>query len=103
MINEPSILTASTYFWTSAGAAGARRSNEKKRLQEVTSYFESIGMTITDTTDNAVHAEYEDVCVTFQYSESCKNVYKSLTVRKSGKRSNITAIRKIASLQIALA
>lgn len=33
--------------------------------------------------------------VTFSFSESCKNVYKHLTVTRNGKNSNVTSLRKI--------
>lgn len=94
-ISIPSILTANTYFWSPSGSADGRRRCEEKRQSEVAAFFQSAGFTVTRNGDN-VNATGHGLNITFHYSESCKIVYKSLEVyRDNGKKSNITAIRKV--------
>lgn len=95
-ISEPSILSANTYFWNAAGNASTRRRNEEKRQAEVAAYFKAIGMEV-ETSGNSVIGEKDGIVAEFSYSESCKNVYKSLSVTRNGNGSNITALRKLAS------
>lgn len=95
---EPDILTANTYFWTPAWNASSRRSNERKRLAEVADFFRSIGMQAEeyrDYVEGEITVAGETITAQFMYSESCKNVYKGLSVHRDGKRSNITALRKL--------
>ncbi len=93
--SEPRILSANTYFWASSGSASTRRRNEERHQAEVAAYFERLGMTITRSGDY-VTGQNCSVRAVFYYRESCKNVYKSLSVTRDGKRSNITALRKLA-------
>lgn len=93
----PSILTANTYFWSPSGSADGRRRSEEKRQSEVASFFQSAGFTVTRSGDN-VNAVGHNLDVDFHYSESCKIVYKSLSVYRNGKKSNITAIRKALNI-----
>jgi hypothetical protein len=39
----------------------------------------------------------ETITVEFDYSESCKNVYKSLSVYRDDKKSNVSTLKKIAN------
>lgn len=93
-INEPSILTANTYFWNSASNASSRRRNEERNLSTVENFLKSIGLQVTADSSKVI-ASSDNLEVRFYYSESCKNVYKSLEVYKNGKRSNITQLRKL--------
>lgn len=93
--NIPSIISANTYFWASASNASSRRRNEEKRQKEVFDFFLSLGMNTTQNGDTVV-GEKDGIIAVFSYSESCKNVYKTFTVTKNGKRSNISALKKIA-------
>jgi hypothetical protein len=93
-IQIPAILTANTYFWKPAASATARRRSEEQKKAMVATFFQAIGMDVK-TLEDRVIAEKEDLMVIFHYSESCKNIYKSLTVKRGDKNSNITAIRKI--------
>lgn len=94
-IAEPQILTANTYFWSPSSSANGRRSNEERKTNDVAAYLKSLGFQITKHDSNNVLAENGEIEVHFHYSESCKNVYKSLCVFKGGKKSNITALRKL--------
>lgn len=64
------------YFWTSTGNASQRRSQEFTR-----------GL---DFTFSGIHYE-----ITQDLSISCKNFYYNCDIRKDGKKSNITALRKL--------
>jgi|ERR1044072_8806329 hypothetical protein len=90
----PDILTANTYFWHPSGSASGRRYNENKRVSEVREFFASLGFVVTDSSDG-IKAASGEIEAYFSYSESCKNVYKRFEVYRNGKRSNITAIRKL--------
>lgn len=94
---EPDILTANTYYWSPDSNAHGRRRSEERKLASVANYLESIGFTIQTHDTSKVIAQKGDVEVDFRYSESTKNVYKTLSVHKNGKKSNISAIRKIAN------
>lgn len=94
VVTEPAILTASTYFWSSATSASSRRRNEERRQAEVAAFFASLGLNVHRSGDNVI-ADNDTLHVVFNYNESCKNVYKSLTVERNGKRSNITSLRKL--------
>ena len=92
-VKEPEILTAKTYFWSSAGNASQRRRNEEKNQSEVASFFESIGMEVTRKGDNVI-GKAGAITAIFHYSESCNNVYSSLSVHNGEKKSNIRLLRK---------
>ena len=98
---EPAILTANTFYWTPAGPASCRRANERKQVGTVAEWFRAIGGTIETVNDERVSATWnrngEAIQATFSYSESCKNVYKSLHVTRNGKRSTIRVLRQIAA------
>jgi hypothetical protein len=93
---EPAILSANTYFWGAASTASNRRRNEERRQAEVAAYFEALGFEVERSGDN-VFATGHGLEIKFHFSESCTNVYKSLSVSRNGKASNITAIRKVAA------
>ncbi len=93
-VTEPAILTANTYFWNSATNAANRRRNEERNLATVENFLKSIGLQVS-TDSGKVVASSDDLEVRFYYSESCKNVYKSLEIYRNGKRSNITQLRKL--------
>lgn len=95
VIAEPSILTANTYYWSPNGTASGRCSNEERKTNDVAAYLKSLGFQITKQDSNNVLAENGEIEVHFHYSESCRNVYKSLCIFKGGKKSNITALRKL--------
>jgi len=80
----PSILTANTYFWRPAGSASGRRANERRRHAEVAAFV----------TAHETALQAADVTIDFDYSESCRNVYKHCRVTRNGRRSNIMAVRK---------
>ena len=96
-ITEPSIFTANAYYWNSGTTAATRRNNEQKHTDQVCDYLAALGFEIQTHSSTTVVAKREEVEVYFNYQESCSNVYKSLSVTKAGKRSNITTLRKIAS------
>ncbi|MBX2927000.1 MAG: hypothetical protein KF852_04130 [Saprospiraceae bacterium] len=97
MLNEPSILSANTYFWTPGSNADSRRRAEKKRLSEVSEYFRALGMRVETSGDEVTSVHPSGVIASFSYRESTKNVYKRLDVRKpNGSASNITLLRKLA-------
>jgi len=52
-------------------------------------------MDVTIDASGDVVGSKDGIVARFSYSESCKNVYKSLTVRRNGKNSNITSLRKL--------
>jgi hypothetical protein len=86
-VEIPAILTAKTYFWSPATCANMRRRNEARRRDEVESFIAA----------NHEKLEAAGVTIDFSYSESCHNVYKTCEIRRNGKRSNITAVRKALS------
>lgn len=95
-VTEPSILTANTFNWSPRGNAGGRRSAEVHYQAVVAEYFKALGLTVSQSGDT-VTGENDTIHARFEYSESCKNVYKSLCIHKNGKKSNITALRKLAA------
>lgn len=95
-MTEPSILGINTYKWKPASSASARRAAEVKTLNQVSSYFKEIGLEVK-TDEDSVSGEAVGLSVVFTYRQSCKNVYKSLSVYSNGKKSNITALRKFAN------
>ena len=95
-ISEPAILSAGTYFWSAAGNASSRRRNEERHVASVAAYFAAIGLDVAEEGCDHVTGRAHDLSATFSYSESCKNVYKSLRVVVAGKPSNITQLRRLA-------
>jgi hypothetical protein len=79
----PAIVTANTYFWTPAGNASGRRSNEDRRMKEIEDFGNAFSTVPT-------------IRVSGEYRETCKNVYKSMSyeVLKNGewKSTNITGL-----------
>ena len=65
------------YFWSPAGNAAGRRSNEKKHNHPTVEWDEG---------GNHYTARYD-------YSESCHNVYASGYYTKNGNKTTLTAIR----------
>lgn len=84
----PEILTVNTYFWSPGRTASQRRSNEERRNSEVARFIEQ----------NKAALEAAGIVIDFEYSESCRNVYKRCVITRNGKRSNITAVRKALSI-----
>jgi hypothetical protein len=80
----PDIMTANCYFWRPSSNASGRRYNEKRRNGEVENFI----------TANKSALDAAGIVINFEYSESCHNVYKSCTITRNGKRSNITSVRK---------
>lgn len=93
-VSEPSILTANTYFWKPGQNASSRRRNEERNQNKVADFFRSIGMEVTQKGDD-IFGQKGYITAVFSYSESCKNVYKSLSVKRNGKNSNILSLRKL--------
>lgn len=90
MTNLPQILTANTYYWSPASSAASRRRNEERRHAEVADFLTDLGFEFNGKTWTKGELE-----VNFEYSESCRNVYKHFQVWRNGKKSNITAIKKL--------
>ncbi|EJF08890.1 hypothetical protein [Pontibacter sp. BAB1700] len=97
-IQFPDILTANTYRWGSSAHASGRRYNERKRQMEVSSFFEKLGFRVT-LGEDSLKATIDKIEVYFTYYETCKNVYKTFTVYRDGKKSNITVLRKYANMR----
>ncbi len=87
-VSIPDILTANTYFWSPAGSASGRRSNEKRHNGEVERFIQA----------NRVALDAAGITIRFDYSESCSHVYRTFKVFRNGKKSNITAIYKALGL-----
>ena len=94
LIQEPTILTANTYFWKSGSYAAIRRNNEERKLSTVESFFKEIGMGVERNSNNII-GKKDDILAEFSYSESCRNVYKHLRIYKNNKKSNIKTLRKL--------
>ena len=94
-IIEPGVLTANCYFRKPAANAGQRRKNEQKQIEVVCDFFKSLGFDIKTDGFSVCDAKIGNIEVHFSYSESCKNVYKTFSVYKDGKKSNILTIRKL--------
>ena len=95
-MTEPSILSRNIYNWKPSSNASTRRAAEIRTLDQVSSYFKEIGLEVK-TDGDSVSGEAVGLSVVFTYRQSCKNVYKSLSVYSNGKKSNITALRKFAA------
>jgi hypothetical protein len=88
-ITLPEILTANTFYWRPGSSASSRRSNEKRHADTVQRFLDA-------------HAEAiaaAELSVSFEYSESCNNVYKRLEIFRKGKKSNITALKKALGIK----
>lgn len=97
---EPSILTANTYFWKPGCSADNRRRNEARNAATVAAHLTALGFAVetgSGFANGTLQTAKGEIAVRFSYSESCANVYKSLTVTRAGKNSNITTLRKIAA------
>lgn len=92
--NAPAILSANTYFWTPAGSADSRRRSEDAKLSSVERYLESHKFA-TKRTPEHVYATGHGLEIDFYYSESAKNVYKSLSILRDGKKSNVSSLVKV--------
>ena len=88
-IELPAILTANTYFWTPGGSASQRRSNERRRADEVQCFLDA----------NAAAIQAAGIEVDFSYSESCNNVYKSVAVYQNGEKKTIRALKKALGIR----
>ena len=70
-----------SFFYTSNSSASGRRSNEEK--------FAAANKDVCFITENS------KIEVSMSYSESCRNVYYSISIIVDGKSKNITAIKKL--------
>lgn len=93
-VSIPDIFTANTYFWSSGSSADQRRRSEERRQSEAANFFRTIGMEVSRS-GNTVTAEGHGLEIEFHFSESCKNVYKTLSIYRNGKKSNISSLRKL--------
>lgn len=93
----PTIFTANTYFWSPSKSAGERRRSEDKKIEEVNEFLIAVGFSLND--DGYYERKFKGckIEVKFFYSESCANVYKSLSVYKDNKRSNVRLLKAIAA------
>lgn len=87
-VSIPDIMTANTYFWRPSGNASGRRNNEARRNRQVEQFIAA----------NKAALDAAGIVIDFNYSESCKNVYKYCRITRNGKRSNIIAVRKALGL-----
>lgn len=94
---EPSILTANTYFYKPASSANGRRRNEARHTADVAAWLLGLGLSVTQNANGTLSATNGTIEVHFSYSESCSIVRKSLSVTRNGKNSNITSLRKLAA------
>jgi hypothetical protein len=78
-ISIPSIVTANTYFWSSQGSASGRRSNEGRRQSEIDDFCLLVNVVPGVETSGS-------------YSESCNNVYKSMSYEVNGRSTNLTGL-----------
>lgn len=92
LASEPEILTANCFHWRSFGVASSRRSAENRRQTQAGEWLEKAGLKVSYS-GNSVSAVGEGIEVEFSYSESCNNVYKSFSVYRHGKKSNIKGLR----------
>lgn len=83
-VEIPAILTANTYYWKPSSSASGRRSNEKRHADQVQRFLDTHAETL----------QAAGITVEFSYSESCHNVYKSLTIYKNGVKKDIRALKK---------
>ena len=74
----PSILTAKCYFWSPSGTASGRRSNERRKEAEVAVFAAEVAAVLPGTD------------IDFDYTESCKIVYKHVTYRIPTGSTNLT-------------
>ena len=93
----PKILSANTFYWNSGKNSSTRRWNEEKNQSEVANFLEKIGFDVNREGDHVI-GKRDGVEINFHYTESCNNVYKTLKIYKNDKRSNITLLKKIASV-----
>jgi len=101
--SEPSILTAKTFYWKPRTSANQRRKAEENNRAEVEAFFKHIGLETTVSSGGSVTGKGllpngKAIEATFQYSESCKNVYKHLQISVDGLNSNIIQLRKLYKL-----
>lgn len=96
-ITIPSILTANCYFWTPGQRSHERIYNEKRHQDTVAEFFESIDFEVERLSPQTMNAKKDGIEVQFHYYESTRNVYKSFTVYRDGKKSNISVIKKIVA------
>lgn len=98
-VAEPSILWVNTYFFKPDSTASGRRRKEEHYLSTVGSFFSNVGFDVVRGSDyvkgEMQHEKYGKIVVVFTYSESCSHVYRSLSVTRDGKKSNITLLRKL--------
>ena len=89
---EPTILTANTHFWSPGFHAYERRAREDDNCNTVADYFSRLGFAVSRS-ERTVTATAGAFCVTFCYEEFPMHVYKSLSITRDLRRSNIVALR----------
>jgi len=98
----PAILTAKTQNWFPQSSADGRRRNEKRHHTEVAIFFRNLGFKITpsevssDYTNGTLeHRKFGTITFSFYYRETTGHVYKTLSIHRNGKLSNMTLIKKL--------
>ncbi len=98
-IQEPSILTAKVYWWKPGSNANSRRHNETRRRSEVERFLQDLDFKTTSIINGIMgemyHSMFGKISVHFEYFESCKSVYRYLSITVNGKTSNIKLLRKL--------
>lgn len=98
LASEPDILTANCFYWNPGSTAALRTSAENRRQTQAGEWLKKAGLKVSYSGDT-VTAEGDGIVVEFSYYESCKNVYKSFTVYRGGKKSNIKGLRSWIAAQ----
>lgn len=78
-VKIPDFLIKKTFFWSPGGSAAQRRANEKRRNAEIEAFLSAL-------------PQIPGLEVYAGYSESCKNVYKTFSVYRNGKKSNVRGL-----------
>ncbi len=78
-INVPEIVTANTWNWTPCHSASGRRSAERRREKEFEWFVSQL-------------PEMDNIVISWEYRETCHNVYKTFSVMRNGKKSNIRGL-----------
>jgi hypothetical protein len=89
----PSIVSARVWNWR-GHSTSSRRYYERRNLQIVETFLKNAGFNVEYANSNTIHATLDEIEVTFHYSESCSNVYKTFSVFITGRRSNIVGLTK---------
>ena len=93
-IEIPSILTQNCFYRKPNSVASCRRRNEERRQDEVFNFLKRVGFEVERKGDS-VRGRLNELYIEFSYYETCGNVYKSLYIERNGKKSNISALKKL--------